>query len=93
MRTDLPAAYQAVQATHAAILAARQSLIRGEHPSLVVCGVPNQQELLAVSDRLAREGVLHAVFYEDDVDGNTALCTESVEGARRKLFRTYKLLQ
>lgn len=92
VRRDLPPAYQAVQASHAAILAARDSLIGGEHPSLVVCGVADESALREAARRIQQCGIDCVTFFEDDVSGYTALCTRSVTKEERKTFRPFKLL-
>lgn len=81
-----------VQASHAAIAAARSGLIT-EHPSLVVCSVPSERELLDESTRLCRLGIPHELFFEDDVQSYTALATGTVTNGNRKLFREWKLLK
>ena len=93
VRTDLDTAYQAVQATHAGIAAARRNLIHGEHPNLVVLGVPSTKALLDASVHLSHKGIRHEMFFEDDVDSYTAICTESVPKEQRKAFKEYKLLE
>lgn len=86
VRTDLPPGQIAVQATHAAIEAARRFLPPdSEHPHLVLCGVPSAERLLAAADYLFRRSVRHTVFREPD-RGNepTALATEPLIGDRRR---------
>ena len=92
VRTDLSHPYQAVQATHAGILAARQSLIDGTHPSLVVLGLPNEHALAEAATYLSHVGIRFVSFYEDDIESYTAICTENLTQERRKLLRKYKLL-
>jgi len=93
VRTDIPPAYQAVQSAHAAIKAARSGLLScDDNPSLVVCGVPDQKALLDASARLCIHAVPHALFYEDDVDSFTALCTADLEKPQRRILRDFKLL-
>lgn len=54
--------------------------------------VPSEKALLEESARLQHRGVRHELFYEDDVQGYTAIATESVERGRRRIFREHKLL-
>lgn len=63
-----------------------------EHPSLVVLQVENEDELLRESQRLRDVGILHSLFYEDDLLSHTALATRRVSKAERKLFREMSLL-
>ena len=95
VRTDIPIVHQAVQATHAGIASARSGLIDCEHdhPSLVLIGIPNEDELKRVSARLNKCGFRHSMFHEDDMDGQvTAIATQSVGHEDKKHFRDYKLL-
>ena len=92
VRTDLSPNYRAVQATHAA-LAAKDLIDDSPHPSLVVLGVPNEEELLARSRRLREFGIAHSLFFEDDVESHTALATRNVRAkAERKEFADLKCI-
>ncbi len=94
VRTDLPSPYQIVQACHAAVEAARSLLPQHlPHPHLVVCGLPSQRRLFQCMDQLGRRGVSTRPFYEPDLgDELTAVATEPIFGARRRLFRRYRCL-
>jgi len=82
-----------VQAAHAAISAARAGLITSkQHPSLVVCGVPDQKALLDASARLSVNAIPHATFFEDDLDSFTALCTADLQKQQRRALRDFKLI-
>jgi len=46
-----------------------------------------------VSTHLSNEGIRHAMFFEDDVQDYTAICTENLDNGTRKKLRRYKLLE
>lgn len=94
VRRDLPSAYQAVQAAHAAISSCQRGLIDNiRHPILVVATVENEDELLRASVNLTNNGLPHSVFFEDDIKSFAALATGCVTGDTRKAFRKYPLLK
>jgi hypothetical protein len=95
VRRDLPPSQQAVQACHAAIEVARNWISQDlEHPSVIVCGIRDEQILEKSLKKLQSQGVQCKTFHEPD-RGNelTAIATEPIYGDRRKLFRSYQLLQ
>lgn len=74
-------------------MAARSGLITcEENPSLVVCGVPSQKALLDASAHLSVKAIPHAMFFEDDVNAFTALCTADLPKERRRALRDFKVL-
>jgi hypothetical protein len=74
------------QAIHASTEGGKRFLI-AEHCNLVLLGVKDHSELLAMSAKLQGEGVEHFVNYEPDLhDQPTAICTEAVTTEQRKLF-------
>ena len=96
VREDLPFSHQAVQATHAAIAMARDSLIPSDlqHPNLVVLTVPNEKTLKLMSLRLRGLGIEHRTFEEADMNNElTALATEPVQPEQRRHFRKFSLLR
>lgn len=86
-------AHQAVQACHASISAARDLLPAGlQHPSLVLCTVPDEQALLTLRDQCIQSGIPVRVFVETDMgEQMTALATAPVDAAGRKIFKTLPL--
>lgn len=94
VRRDLPPTQIAVQASHAAIEAARLLLpADSDHPHLVLCGVRSADRLLAAADFLYLNQVPHAVFREPDRGGEpTALAAGPVTGDRRRLFARFRCL-
>jgi hypothetical protein len=94
VRKDLPHSQIVVQACHACIEATICFLNKNtEHPSLVVCGIRNEQQLQKVFSRLLEEGVHCCPFIEPD-RGNelTSFATEPISSERRHLFRRYNCL-
>ena len=93
VRRDIPLAHQAVQAVHAGISAARELIPDSiAHLNLVLCTVPDQSALLGLLARCNAAGVQTRVFVESDMDNQpTALASEPVDGARRRLFRDLPL--
>lgn len=95
VRSDLPLAHQAVQAAHAGIASARElippNLI---HPSLVLCTVPSEAELLALRETCFAQGVPVRLFVETDMGEQiTALATGPVSKEKRKIFRCLPLFK
>ena len=61
---------------------------------MVLCAVKNEDKLHKARDKLIREGVKVKSFYEPDRNNElTALCTETITGERRKIFRDFQLLR
>jgi hypothetical protein len=92
VRTDIPLAGQIVQAGHACLEAG----FRFERPQspthLVLLSVPSERHLLGAVDRIEAAGIRCVVFHEpDDNLGQTAACTQPVEGRRRRYFRKFPL--
>ena len=98
VRADLSPAQQVVQSAHAILEASRQRLIPADigHPHLVICRIADHDELIRESERLRHLGVRFALFAEPDIPDpsarETAMATEPVAVARRRLFRRYRLL-
>ena len=60
--------------------------------SVVVCAVPNEDELLRAEHRLAQKGIRTVTFREPDLGNRaTALSTEPINGAFRKVLSRYPL--
>jgi len=91
----LPPPQWAVQACHAAIEAARHSLIppTDDHPHLVLCGIHSELALAGVVARLSRLAIAHRTFCEPDLGGQlTAVCTQPLRGRQRLPLRRYGCL-
>lgn len=94
VRKDLPRSQQVVQSCHAVFEVARELGKGGDHPSMVVCGVNNEEQLKRALDKLSRLGVKMKGFYEP-LFGNelTALASEPLSGDKRLIFKNYQLLK
>jgi hypothetical protein len=94
VRKDLSPSQRAVQATHAALKAAKQfSLKWNEHPHLVICEVDSLEHLLRCSESLSVHGVQHCVWSEPDLNNEPAsLATTLISGAARRHLRKFPLL-
>ena len=74
--------------------AARSLLPPGlEHPHIIVCGVADEVALYQSIDRLRAHHIRFQAFFEPDLGGQmTAVATEPVFDAARRVFRRYRLL-
>jgi hypothetical protein len=75
--------------------ASRSGLItqQGEHPSLVVCSIPDEPDLLLEAQNLSRQQIRFILFREPDLNNQvTALATEPLPLSQRKKLRHLKLL-
>lgn len=87
----MPIADQMVQVGHVCYEAGLKFQAQN-NTYMVLCQVDSQEDLLEIEMRLNDSGVETHKFYEpDDNLGYTALCSCSVSGKERKIFRKYKL--
>jgi peptidyl-tRNA hydrolase len=95
VRTDLSAGQQLVQACHAVAEAARHFIPPTmEHPHFVVCGVKNEAALQKAHKKIQEQGIRCRAFLEADIgDQMTALATEPIYDAQRRVFRNFQLLK
>lgn len=101
VRNDISPAQKAVQASHAAILAARTFLDKleqygpfEESPNLVICTVENDDILNEEFFRVLNCDISCVMFHEADMDNQTtAFATRLVSGDERKVFSKLKLLK
>jgi hypothetical protein len=95
VRSDLPFEHQAVQSVHAGIAAARDLIPSDQvHPSLVLCTVPSEADLLALRDKCSQAQIPIRLFVETDLgEQATAFATGPVNGEARKLFKKLPLLK
>ena len=92
VRTDLPTAQQIVQSVHAAYEAGIRFGDPNNIASVVVCSVPNEEELLRTKERLDSREIRSYVFREPDIGGQaTAIATEPIYGPQRKVLSRYPL--
>lgn len=91
IRTDISIADQLVQVGHAC-LEAGKAFNYPEHTRMCLLEIKDEEKLLNVIERLTNKGVQLKAFWEpDDRMGWTALATEPVYGAARKVFSKYNL--
>jgi hypothetical protein len=96
VRKDLPPSQIAVQACHASIEVARDSLIPSgiDHPSVIVCGVDNEAKLRSSLAYVQEKGIPCRLFHEPDRNNEaTAFATAPVYGDDRKLFKKFQLIK
>jgi hypothetical protein len=92
VRNDLSNAQKAVQSAHACIEVARE-WVHGEHPSVIIVVVKNENKLNKLVADLDGE-VDIKVFKEPDIGyQTTAIATKPLYGEERKRFSKYQLLQ
>ncbi len=93
VRSDLTPEQQAVQACHACSLSGHHFGVT-EQTHLVLLSVPNKSELNKLHETLLNNGIGVSIFHEPDYDiGHSALATQPLSPAHRKLFKKYKLLR
>ena len=95
-RKDLTFPQKAVQSSHAAIEAAHAfydpQVI--DHPHIVLSELPSELHLLKLIDKLSAENLRLIIWREPDLNNEiTAIATEPIFGAKRKLFRRLQLLK
>jgi len=90
VRQDMSKEYQIVQACHACLEVEKVPA----ETHLILIGVKNQLELLEVAEKLTAKAIGFEMFFEPDYEtGHSALTTEPIYGARRLVFKKYKLLK
>ena len=94
-RKDLTFPQKAVQSSHAAIEAANAFYDPKvvDHPHLVLSELPSELHLLKLVDKLSLEGLRFIIWREPDLNEITAIATEPIFGAKRKLFKKLQLLR
>ena len=89
---DLSSSQKAVQGIHAAIESAKAGYLKN-HENLVFCRVPDTDALRSFCEFLSSKGIKYKEFLEPFYDNKlTAIATETVYGADRKLFSNLKLV-
>lgn len=94
VRKDLPPEQQTVQAVHAAFDSGKYFANPNDcdTPSVVICSVSDEQELIQAVHRLTRRNVDHVLFTEPDMGHEaTALATAPINGKTRRIFSNYQL--
>lgn len=89
IRKDLTIPQQIVQSAHAAACA---GYAFGEHSHLICFGIDSQDDLIKAAQHLERHGIRFEMFFEPDYQtGHTAICTEPLQGERRKPMKRFTL--
>lgn len=94
IRKDIPLADQIVQTAHSAFHAGEQygTGVPKAIPSLILLEVKNQEELIALSQKLDANEIGYNMFFEPDDDfGYTSLTTMPLNQHSRKLFSNLRL--
>lgn len=93
VRTDLSLPQQLCQAVHAAHEAGIHLADKANGiTSVVICAIPNEQELLKLQHRLTQLDIKSILFCEPDIDNQaTALATEPISSDVRRFLSSYPL--
>jgi len=98
VRKDLTPEQRAVQAAHAATESGilyvdnKDYSISTPH-TMVLIGVKNLKELLAAYEHVMFNEIDSVMFFEIDINENTAFATRPVKEEERIIFRDYKTLR
>ena len=85
-----------VQSAHATLEVGRSKLISKNqvHPSLVICGLPNESSINEFKSKLEKAEINYREFAEPDLNNSlTALATEAISGEKRKIFANLPLIK
>lgn len=84
-----------VQACHASLEISRQTIDKHtEHPSIIVCGIKNEEKLLSVCDYFKNNNIPFIEFREPDLLNQlTSLATTVLYGDQRRLMKKFQLLK
>lgn len=94
VRQDLSPSQQAVQACHACLECGKSNPWSGDHPHLVLLGVPNEETLATWSAKLRERFTNLVEFREPDLANSlTAVAIPGVTGKLRSVFSTLSLVQ
>lgn len=87
MRQDLPPSQQAVQSCHACLESGSQYRWHGDHPHLVLSGVPDETSLRAWANAARKLRFQVVEFLEPDLNNSlTSIVVSNVCGRRRAFF-------
>lgn len=80
------------QAAHAAHEAGIHLGDKNSISSVVICSIPNEQELLKLHDKLTQRDIRTVTFREPDIDNQaTAIATEPIGSDARRYLSCYPL--
>ena len=92
VRQDLSPEQRIVQIGHACYEAGKKFQDDLGVSNLVLLSVENEDELTDIAFKLDMRGIGYYMFYENDINSYTAICTVPViEGNERSFFKKYKL--
>lgn len=91
VRSDLSHAQQIIQAAHA--VERLNKPVTMPVSNIVLFSVKDEEMLMLASMKLTDKGIMHEVFYEPDINSNTALAAYPIAGNFRKVFSKYKMLR
>lgn len=68
--------------------------MNGEHPSVILCIVKNENKLKKLTQRLILLKIKFCSFEEPDLEwSTTAIATQPLYGEQRQPFKRFQLLQ
>lgn len=92
-RKDLSIPQIAVQSCHAAIECAKKYPTE-HHPSVIICTVKHEQELIKQMAYLQNNNIAFLEFREPDRNNElTSICSEPIYGDDRKIFSKFQLFK
>lgn len=92
VRKDLSIPQQMCQAAHAAHEAGIHLGDKNSISSVVICTIPNEQELLKLHAKLAQRDIRAVTFREPDIENQiTAIATEPIGPEARRYLSSYPL--
>jgi hypothetical protein len=92
VRKDLSLSQQMCQAAHAAHEAGIHLGDKNSISSVVICTIPNEQELLRLQDKLTQRDIRTVIFREPDIENQpTAIATEPLGAEVRRYLSSYPL--
>ena len=93
IRTDIPIHAQLVQSCHAALEMGLRLNLKDESPSnLILLAIKDEAHLEQIKYYLDMNEIENYMFFEPDYDmGFTSICTEPIQGDRKKLFKKFNL--
>lgn len=93
IRNDLSIPQRAVQASHACIESAKKFVTK-QHPSVIICAVKNENDLLNACAYLTNNNIKYEKFLEPDIDYSlTAVASEPIYTIDRKKFSKFQLMK
>jgi len=93
VREDLPNTVKLVQSSHACMEMGFVTRLPQNQTFLVALSVRNEKDLKKISEKMDKNNIKFAMFFEPDFDyGYTALCTEPLDYGKHKFLEKYNLI-